>query len=107
MAKFEKILIEKTKKDKDGFYYDALMMFYIARSMGLRASELFTMNIMPFNKNLKRGNVAYDYSGANLDETFVTPKFPDGTWKLKAITSKTNSTSFANPNRKWQIVRRK
>jgi hypothetical protein len=89
MERFEEILIEKSKNDKDEFYKDALMMFYIGRSMGLRASELFTMNIMPFNKNLKRGNVAYDYSGANFDDNFVTPEFPNGTWELKAITSKT------------------
>ena len=43
MATFESILIKKSKDDKEGFYKDALMMFYIGRSMGLRASELFTM----------------------------------------------------------------
>ena len=89
MATFESILIKKSKDDKEGFYKDALMMFYIGRSMGLRASELFTMNIMPFNKNLKPEDVDYDNSGANFIESFVTPDFPKGRWKIKAITSKT------------------
>lgn len=79
--------IIETKMTLDKKYgQDALMMFYLGRNFGFRASEMFSLSILDFpdnRKDIKTGAKLQTDMGI-LDEE----GFENGLWEIQAITYK-------------------
>ena len=90
----------ETKKTLDKKYgEDALMMFYLGRNFGFRASEMFSLSILNFPDNEKDIK-----SGATLQTDMGIPQekgFENGLWEVQAITYK---SMWANQNTTRQFV---
>lgn len=92
--------IIETRKTLDKKYgEDALMMFYLGRNFGFRASEMFSLSILDFpskKKDIK--------SGAKLQTDMGIPQekgFENGLWEVQAITYK---SMWANQNTTRQFA---
>jgi hypothetical protein len=95
MARMIELLeIEAKKSGEEGKYgKDALMMFRIGRGMGLRAEELFTISATEFENAESATEIEEDQkfqiSGVNFNDEFKTELHKEGTYMIRAMTSKT------------------
>ena len=95
MLRMLELLEEESQKSGEAgkIGKDALMMFRIGRGMGLRAEELFTLNMIPFETTEKQALILtqkqYQVSGLRFNSELTSPRFKEGCYEIRAMTSKT------------------
>jgi hypothetical protein len=95
MLEMLRLLEEESQKSGEAgkIGKDALMMFRIGRGMGLRAEELFTLNMIPFETTDKQALILiqkqYQVSGLRFNSELTSPRFKEGCYEIRAMTSKT------------------